>query len=76
MRSIIMLSINGSTFFFEDDNFNKSQKDSLDSLAINEICYTPETSEQEIVNHFVKIVKEKLDLQLKAIDISHIIRIK
>lgn len=75
MQSLVMLSINGSTFFFEDENFTVEQKEHLNRIAKEDIKYTSEYTDVEILNLFIKISSEKLNIQLKNVKISFIIRI-
>jgi hypothetical protein len=75
MKSLIMLSVNGSIFLFKDDNFNDIQKERLNFLAKENISYSSVNSESEIVDLFIKLAKEKLDIALQKLSISYIIRI-
>lgn len=75
MKSLIQLTISGSTFLFEDKNFTDTEKENLLSLAEENIYYKPGLDEKEISELFIKMAKNKLNITLEKINISLIIRI-
>lgn len=84
MQSIIILSINGDRFLFEDNGFTIDQKNNLQNIAdlISQQnrqqqipTYSHTTIEPEIRSRFVDEVKTNLGIDLVPVEVSLVVRI-
>ena len=78
MRSIIMLTINGEKFFFEDPGFAVEEKKGIQDLAknISQGCPTQNIqTENDICKYFVNEVKSCLGISLVHVYVSFVTRI-
>jgi hypothetical protein len=73
MNNIIMITINGTAFYFEDNSFTAEQKSLLQEVALS-IKAKFNDNEHEILKRYLNAVKDKLGIDLNEIKISFVIR--
>lgn len=74
MRNAIILTISGDRFFFEDNNFTYEQLNTLQELVEN-IPDVRILSVQEICERVIDLAKKELNIDLREIKISFVLRI-
>lgn len=78
MKSVIALVINGSTFYFENENFNTEQENKLNEIALTARDVYPELkdlSDNEICDWFVSIVKDQFNISLEKVGVAFVVRL-
>jgi hypothetical protein len=73
MKNAIMLSISGTMFLFEDNDFTIENKIALQELARN--IEVKRMNEGEVFKHFMDTTKNELGIDLHEIKISFVMRI-
>lgn len=77
-QSIILLTISGDMFYFANDNFTCEQLNLLGSFAENIFNINPELkelNEDELCDWFINATCERMDIILKKLEVSFVIRI-
>lgn len=78
MQSLVILTISGDEFFFENSGFTAEQQADLEVLAQRAFIDHPklkELTEQELCSWFISAAKEQFGIILKSIKISFVVRI-
>jgi hypothetical protein len=74
MQKVIMLTISGTIFLFEDNDFTIDQKIELQEIA-QTISVVNDLSEHEVCKQFLDVVLAMLEIDLHEIKISFVLRI-
>jgi len=78
MRSIIMLTINGDIYYFEDIGLTLEEKNGIQNIAqtmSQESSNHSIPTENEIYKYFVSEVKSCLGISLEHVEVSFVVRI-
>ena len=76
-KYIMVVTLNGHQFYFEDREYNEKQKTSMQEIAdtFNMSYFESNTHEEKICAEFVNKVKNELDIYLNPVKISYVIRL-
>lgn len=78
MPSIIMLTINGEIYFFEDIGLTLKEKTDIQNIAqtiSQESSNHSMPAENEIYKYFINEVKSCLGISLEHVEVSFVVRI-
>lgn len=77
-KSVMMLTINGDIFLFQDNELTLEQKENLRNIADGMSQESPTqrgTTEKEISSRFIDKVKSCLGINLVHVTVSFVVRI-
>ncbi len=78
MKSVIIVTINGDMFLFEDNGLSSNDRDDLQKIADlqKEKNLTIKQDEKSICEQFVKNAESELNIILEPVGVSRVLRIK
>jgi hypothetical protein len=78
LQSIIILTVSGEIFYFEDLGFTDEEKENIQNLAqiiSKELLNQSITTENEVCKYFIDQVNFRLGISLHEIKVTFVVRI-